>query len=319
MNAERLPPVIFLMGPTGAGKTTLAVQLCQQLPLDIVSVDSAMVYRGMDIGTAKPAAKVLRQAPHRLIDICDPAETYSAARFRRDALTEIADIHAHGRIPLLVGGTGLYFRSLEQGMTELPGADSAVRMRIEAEAESKGWEILHARLARVDPGAAARIHPHDPQRIQRALEVYELTGRPMTELLTQNLRRPPPFSIIKISLRPSDRGYLHERLGRRFLDMLESGLIGEVQELRARGDLHPALPAMRLVGYRQVWRYLEGQLDYAEMAERAIAATRQLARRQLTWLRRERRVCVFDCLDDRLPDKVLKFLAEHRNMVNSVI
>ena len=273
------------MGPTASGKTELAVWLVQRFPLEIISVDSAMVFRGMDIGTAKPDADTQRLAPHRLIDILDPAQAYSAARFREDALREIADIQARGRWPLLVGGTMLYFRALEQGLAVLPEADPALRQRLNAEAKTRGWAALHARLARLDPPSARRIHPNDPQRIQRALEVYELSGRPMSALLASTPHR--PVRLLKLGLAAPERGELHTRIARRFYQMLDAGLVEEVRQLYARGDLSPQLPAVRAVGYRQVWLYLAGELGRNEMVEHGIIATRQYAKRQLTWLRGE--------------------------------
>ena len=306
MSDTHLPPAICLMGPTASGKTDLAVALVEQLPLEIISVDSVMVYRGMDIGSAKPDAATLERAPHRLIDIRDPAEAYSAAQFRDDALQEMAAISAAGRIPLLVGGTMLYFRALLSGLSTLPSADAEIRARLEAEAEAEGWESLHRRLAEVDVAAAARIHPHDPQRIQRALEVYELTGTPLSQLQQQQVEEPLPYRIIKLALAPSERGVLHERIAVRFEHMLRDGLIEEVEALRRRGDLHLDLPALRAVGYRQVWEFLDGSIDYTEMTERGIIATRQLAKRQFTWLRAEPELALLDSLDGRLLDKALK-------------
>ncbi len=275
------------MGPTASGKTGVAVDLVQQLPLDIISVDSALVYRGMDIGTAKPDADTLRIAPHRLIDIRDPVQPYSAAEFRDDALQEIAAIHAAGRTPLLVGGTMLYFRALEQGLSDLPPADPEVRARLEAEAQAGGWSAMHERLARIDPVAAARIHPNDPQRIQRALEVYEITGLSMTELFNRSSDTPPALDFLKIVLAPADRAVLHDRIRQRFDIMLKQGFLDEVSALRARDDLEPDIPSMRAVGYRQAWAHLDGKLSAQEWVERAIVATRQYAKRQLTWLRSE--------------------------------
>ncbi len=280
-------PVLCLMGPTASGKTALAVALAQRLPFEIVSVDSALVYREMNIGTAKPDAETRRIAPHRLVDILDPVESYSAGRFRADALREIAAIQSAGRVPLLVGGTMLYFRALERGLAELPTADSALRARLAMEWAEQGGAALHARLARIDPAAAARIHPADSQRIQRALEVYELTGRPWTELCAASRDESLPFRIVKWVLMPTNRQVLHARIERRFREMLERGFVAEVERLRSRGDLDPDLPSMRAVGYRQVWAYLDGRLDYAAMVERGIVATRQYAKRQLTWLRAE--------------------------------
>ena len=285
--AEQRPLAVCLMGPTAAGKTGLAVELVDRLGAEIVSVDSAMVYRGMDIGTAKPDAALQARAPHRLIDIRDPAEPYSAAAFRADALREMADIRAGGGLPLLVGGTGLYFRALEAGLSPLPDADSAVRARLEEEARERGWAALHRRLQAIDPESGARIHPNDPQRIQRALEVYELTGSTLTELCRQGRTAPAPWRFLKIVLAPPEREVLHRRIEQRFHTMLEQGFLDEVRGLHARGDLHAELPAMRAVGYRQAWAFLEGELAEHEWPQRAVAATRQYARRQLTWLRRE--------------------------------
>ena len=282
------PLAIFLMGPTASGKTGVAVELVQRLAMEIVSVDSAMIYRGMDIGTAKPDAVTLSLAPHRLIDIRDPSEVYSADEFRRDALREMADIGGQGGTPLLVGGTTLYFRALEQGLSDLPPADPDVRARLESEAAQLGWPAMHARLQRIDPRAAARIHPNDPQRIQRALEVCELSGVTMSELFAAGRCRPRAWRFLKIALVPSDRKVLHERIEQRFSAMLEQGFLDEVRALRARGDLHAEMPSMRAVGYRQAWACLEGNLSESEWVQRAVAATRQYAKRQMTWLRSER-------------------------------
>jgi tRNA dimethylallyltransferase len=274
------------MGPTASGKTELAVHLVGHLPLEIVSVDSAQVYRGMDIGTAKPGAEVLAQAPHRLIDIRDPAERYSAADFRADALAAMAEITIGGRVPLLVGGTGLYFRALLYGLSDLPPADPALRARLEREAARLGWAQMHRRLARLDPPAAARIHPNDPQRIQRALEVCELTGRPMSTQQDGGGEPVLDYRVLKLARAPRDREVLRRRIAERFCAMLEQGLEQEVRGLLARG-LGAATPALRSVGYRQVLRYLLGEWDRDTMLERGIIATRQLAKRQLTWLRAE--------------------------------
>jgi len=307
-------PVIFLMGPTASGKTALALELCRQLPLDIISVDSAMVYRGMDIGTAKPSAEILKAVPHRLIDICDPAEVYSAAGFRRDALIEIEKIHLTDRIPLLVGGTGLYFRALEKGISVLPSADSNVRLKLEEEAQEEGWESMHQRLVKIDSEAAARIHPNDPQRIQRALEVYELTGQSMSELFARETTKPLEYEVIKIILNPEDRSIIHERVKQRFMQMLEDGLIEEVQGLHDRGDLSASMPSMRMLGYRQIWQYLEGSSVHEEMVNRAIVATRQLAKRQLTWLRKEENTNWLDSVSVTTLDKALKLIGENQNL-----
>ncbi|MCB1775274.1 MAG: tRNA (adenosine(37)-N6)-dimethylallyltransferase MiaA [Gammaproteobacteria bacterium] len=281
-----IPPAILLMGPTASGKTDLAIELHRRLPVELISVDSAMVYRGMDIGTAKPDAAELAAAPHRLIDICDPAEVYSAARFRDDALREMRAISAGGRIPLLVGGTMLYFRALQYGLSELPRADAAVRERLERELDDVGLHGLHARLAEVDPVAARRIHRNDPQRTLRALEVWEVSGRPLSELQAAS-GEAMPYRAVKLVRSPVSRGLLHDRINRRFLQMLDSGFVAEVEALVARGDLDPEMPSMRSVGYRQVWAWLRGECDHDEMVARGQAATRQLAKRQMTWLRSE--------------------------------
>ncbi len=288
MSTNTALPAIFLMGPTCAGKTALAVELVRHLPCEIVSVDSAMIYRGMDIGTAKPDAATLAMAPHRLIDIRDPAERYSAAEFRDDALREISCIRAAGRLPLLVGGTGLYFRALQAGLAGMPPADPAVRARLQREMEAAGLAALHARLAAIDPEAARRIHPNDPQRIQRALEVFELSGRPISDWQREHARPDQPLAALKFVLCPAARETLRERAARRFHDMLEQGFLAEVESLYRRPDLGPDLPAIRVVGYRQAWRFLAGELARTAMTEQAIIATRQLAKRQLTWLRAER-------------------------------
>jgi tRNA dimethylallyltransferase len=294
-----LPPAILLMGPTASGKTELAVELVERLPCDIISVDSALVYRGMDIGTAKPDAQTLARAPHRLIDICDPAEAYSAARFRSDALREMAQISGAGRIPLLVGGTMLYFRALQQGLAEMPEADAAVRARLEDELQQHGLAALHARLAKVDPLAAARIHHNDPQRTLRALEVWELTGEPLSQLQARAARQPVPYRLLKLARAPRERSVLRERIARRFQQMLQLGFEDEVRALLARGDLRPEMPSMRSVGYRQMLEYLGGAYDHAAMVERAVNATRQLAKRQMTWLRSEPDLCWL--FDDQRP------------------
>lgn len=283
MSATHRPPVVFMTGPTASGKTGLAVQLVDRLPLEIVSVDSALVYRGLDIGTAKPDAATRAHAPHHLIDIAEPEETYSAGRFRVDARAAIEAIHARGRVPLLAGGTMLYFRALAQGIAPMPSADAATRHALEREMRTRGLPALHAELAGVDPEAAARIHPNDPQRIQRALEVWRLTGQPISA--RQAHADPLPNPVLRLVVAPSRREILHRRIERRFRAMLDAGLVAEVEALRRRPAMHAALPAMRAVGYRQVWQYLEGEIDHARMIERGIIATRQLAKRQLTWLR----------------------------------
>ena len=302
------PLAVFLMGPTASGKTGVAVELVRRLPCAIVSVDSAMVFRGMDIGTAKPTPDVLAQAPHRLIDIVDPANAYSAAQFRTDALREMGSIAATGQVPLLVGGTGLYFRALERGLSPLPSANPAVRRGLSAEAERSGWPSLHARLAQVDRASAARIHRNDPQRIQRALEVFQLTGRPMSALFRERSERALPYRLLKVVLLPPDREELHARIAARFREMLKDGFVDEVAGLRARGDLHLGLPSMRAVGYRQVWLCLDGRYDAKTMTDKAVAATRQLAKRQMTWLRNETKTGSVVPFSPNLVDNVLKLL-----------
>ena len=282
----QLPAAILLMGPTASGKTDLAIALREQLPVELVSVDSAMVYRGMDIGTAKPGAEELARAPHRLIDIRDPAESYSAAGFRADALREMREITAAGRVPLLVGGSMLYFRALQYGLSDLPQAQPQIRVRLRRELAAHGLEALHARLAGVDPAAAQRIHTNDPQRTLRALEVWEATGRPLSEWQSA-AGTVMPFRAIKLVRCPASRVELRSRIDRRFLAMLEQGFVEEVEGLVARGDLTPDMPSMRAVGYRQVWGWLRGEFPQDEMVGRAQAATRQLAKRQMTWLRSE--------------------------------
>ena len=302
------PFVIFLMGPTASGKSALAMQLTQQLPCDIISVDSGMIYRGLDIGTAKPSFQELQLAPHRLINICDPAEAYSVAQFRRDALKEIEDILARGRIPLLVGGTMLYFRVLQQGISALPEANPTVRAQLSAEAKQSGWQKLHERLQKIDLVAAARIAPLDSQRLQRALEVFILTGKTMTQLFTENPLEPLPYQVNNIAIAPTDRELLIAKISKRFALMLQQGLVAEVEELFKRKDLHENLPAIRTLGYRQVWQHLNGKFNYDEMQERAIIATRQLAKRQLTWLRSWKDVMWFDSENSDLKNEVLKYI-----------
>ena len=280
-----LPPAIFLMGPTAAGKTALALELHDAFPVEIISVDSSQVYRGMDIGTAKPTPAEQARAPHRLIDIRDPAESYSAAEFCADALREMEAITRAGKIPLLVGGTMFYFHALEFGLSDLPSADPEIRERLSAEAAQNGWEKLHRRLQSVDPDSAKRIHPNDAQRIQRALEVYELTGQSLSELSSASQRVALPYRLIKLALWPQDRTRLHARIEQRFHAMLEQGFLSEVEKLYARGDLKPTMPSVRMVGYRQIWDYLTEKVNYSQMSEQALAATRQFAKRQITWLR----------------------------------
>ncbi len=281
------PLAVFIMGPTATGKTELAIALTEELPLDIISVDSAMVYRGMDIGSAKPDEQTLSRSPHRLIDICDPAEAYSAGRFRDDAMVEMEQITAGGRIPLLVGGTMLYFRALQQGIANLPDADHAIRQQLDQEARRRGWVYMHQRLQTIDPESALRVHPNDPQRIQRALEVFEISGKTLTEFWREQGADALAYRRIKIALMPSDRKELRAMIEHRFDVMIDAGLIEEVEKLYRRDDLTVELPAIRAVGYRQVWAMLAGEYDFKTMREKAIIATAQLAKRQMTWLRKE--------------------------------
>lgn len=283
-HSEHKPLAIFLMGPTASGKTDLAIQLRQQLPVEVISVDSALIYRGMDIGTAKPSKAELALAPHRLIDICDPAESYSAANFRTDALREIQEISTQGKIPLLVGGTMLYYKALLEGLSPLPSADEKVRSEIEAKAALIGWVGLHQELSKIDPISAQRINPNDSQRINRALEVFYLTGKTLTELTAQK-GEALPYNILQFAIAPEQREVLHLRIEQRFHKMIELGFQQEVEKLYRRADLNENLPSIRCVGYRQMWEYLRGDYDHDEMVFRGICATRQLAKRQITWLR----------------------------------
>jgi len=316
MPVDSRHPGIFLMGPTASGKTALACALSKQFPVELVSVDSALVYRGLDIGAAKPDAATLARYPHALIDIRDPAEPYSAADFRADALQAMKDITARGKVPLLVGGTGLYFRALQQGLSQLPEADPAVRERLAAQAGVIGWPALHERLREADPAAAARIGPNDAQRIQRALEVIELTGRPLSEQQRGGSGERFPWRVLKLALLPVDRAPLHGRIAERFDAMLRDGFLDEMRDLRARGDLHPDLPSMRAVGYRQAWEHLDGLTDAAAFRDRGIFATRQLAKRQITWLRGELDARTFDPdrpgLEARVVDALELFLGTSR-------
>ncbi len=283
--SSTLPPALFLMGPTASGKTALAMELAARLPIELISVDSAQVFRDMNIGTAKPDATTLHAFPHRLIDLITPEERYSAARFREDALREMADITARGRIPLLVGGTMLYFKALRDGLADLPQADAALRAEIDAIAAARGWPALHAELARLDPATAARLKPTDAQRIQRALEVVRISGQPLDELYAAQRSTPLAYRILALALVPDDRAELHARIATRYADMLKAGMIEEVEVLREKYRLTAELPSMRCVGYRQVWEMLEGELPRRELLDRGIYATRQFAKRQLTWLR----------------------------------
>ncbi|MGE5524760.1 MAG: tRNA (adenosine(37)-N6)-dimethylallyltransferase MiaA [Rhodospirillaceae bacterium] len=302
------PPAIILMGPTASGKSALAMALARALPCEIVSVDSAQVYKGMDVGTAKPTRSEMDEVRHHLIDIVEPHERYSAARFRDDALAAMREISERDRIPLLVGGTMLYFKALLEGLNELPEADPMIRLVIDTMAEEQGWPAVHAKLAAVDPETAARLAPHDAQRIQRALEIYHLTGKPMAELLKKPKYVYFPYRPIEIALIPSDRAVLHSRIAERFDAMLKAGLVEELRALREDYGLEPDMPSMRCVGYRQAWQYLEGELDRDELREHGIAATRQLAKRQLTWLRSMQDPTVFDSLDDDVGAMALEYV-----------
>ena len=315
MEAEapaRLPLAVAIMGPTASGKTGAALDIARRRPCEIISVDSALVYRGMDIGTAKPTPDELAAAPHHLIDILDPSESYSVMQFRDDALRLVREIHQRGALPLLVGGTMLYFKALRDGLDALPPADALIRAELDRDAAELGVPALHARLAALDAPTAARLKPNDSQRIQRALEIIRLTGQPMSQLLAQAAPAPLPFRLLPIALEPSNRAVLHQRIASRFdamLDRADGGLLAEVRRLRSRGDLHPGLPSMRCVGYRQAWEYLDGQIDRATLRDKGIAATRQLAKRQLTWLRSMPDRTVIDCLAPEPAEKILAAIA----------
>ncbi len=304
-----LPLAVAIMGPTASGKTAAALMVARHIPAEIISVDSALVYRGMDIGTAKPSAEERATVPHHLIDILDPCDAYSVMQFRSEALALVAEIQSRGKLPLLVGGTMLYFKGLQDGLDVLPPGDPEVRRGLDADAARLGMPAMHARLAQIDPVTAARLPPNDSQRIQRALEIHALTGAPMSALLALREKTVLPFRLLSIALEPSVRAVLHERIARRFDAMLAAGpdgtLLEEVARLRARGDLTPALPSMRCVGYRQAWSYLDGEIDLATLRETGIAATRQLAKRQLTWLRSMSERVVIDCLAPDAADQVL--------------
>lgn len=305
-------PILCLSGPTAAGKSASTLAIASHWPVEIITVDSATIYRGMDIGTAKPSREEQAQVPQHLLDIRDPSESYSAAEFCNDATTLIEQIRSRGRIPLLCGGTMMYYKALREGLNDLPGADQALRAELEAEAEKSGWPALHARLAEVDPVTAARLAPNDSQRIQRALEIWHLSGQPMSVLL-QHGRPGAPQSdhqYVTISLEPSDRLALHQRIAQRYQQMLEHGLVEEVRHLYERGDLHPGLPSVRCVGYRQLWDYLDGKIDKTQAIEQAIAATRQLAKRQLTWLRAQPDRIVVDCLAPDAAARVLDTVSQ---------
>jgi tRNA dimethylallyltransferase len=304
-------PVACLLGPTASGKTAAALAFAARRPVEIISVDSALVYREMDIGTAKPSAEERAHVPHHLIDIVDPVDAYSAAEFRADTLRLVGEITARGRVPLLVGGTMLYYKALTQGLNDLPAADAAVRVELDSQASRDGWPALHARLAQVDPETAARLAPNDSQRIQRALEVYMLTGQPMSALLATPARDDKaalPWQFIPVALEPSDRSVLHERIAHRFDAMLAHGFLDEVKRLRARGDLNPGLPSMRCVGYRQAWEYLDGAVDFATMRDKGVFATRQLCKRQLTWLRSMPERHIVDCCAEDATERVVNLV-----------
>ncbi|QLB12592.1 tRNA dimethylallyltransferase [Bisgaardia hudsonensis] len=284
MIKNKKPTALFLMGPTASGKTDLAIKLRQEIPIEVISVDSALIYRGMDIGTAKPSKQELALAPHRLIDIKDPSESYSAADFRNDALIEMQNITEQGKIPLLVGGTMLYYKALLEGLSPLPSADEKIREQIENKAKLIGWAGLHQELKKIDPISAQRINPNDSQRINRALEVFYITGKSLTEL-TEQKGETLPYHIYQFAIAPEDRSVLHQRIEQRFYKMIEQGFQQEVEKLYQCPDLHINLPSIRCVGYRQMWEFLQGQYDHNEMVFRGICATRQLAKRQITWLR----------------------------------
>ncbi len=310
------PLAVAIIGPTASGKTAAALAIASQIPAEIISVDSALVYRGMDIGTAKPSAEELASVPHHLIDIIEPTESYSVAQFSRDTVRLVADISARGKLPLLVGGTMMYFKGLTDGLDDLPTANAELRVAIEEEAARIGWPAMHDKLRILDPVTAERLAPNDAQRINRALEIIELSGRPMSELLAKREKTVLPFDLLSFALEPSDRAVLHRRIATRFDQMLgtsdDSGIVAEVAGLRARGDLNPTLPSMRCVGYRQAWDYLDGVIDRPALRETGIIATRQLAKRQLTWLRSMPDRVVIDCLGDNAADTMLGQIAARK-------
>ncbi|MER2543666.1 MAG: tRNA (adenosine(37)-N6)-dimethylallyltransferase MiaA [Candidatus Accumulibacter phosphatis] len=303
-----LPPAILLMGPTASGKTAVALELSRRFPVELISVDSAQVFRNMDIGTAKPDAATLAEFPHQLIDLISPQEAYSAARFRADALRAMAAVTARGRVPLLVGGSMLYFKALVDGLVDLPAADPATRAAIDRDAAARGWPALHAELAEVDPATAARLQRSDAQRIQRALEVFRLSGRPLSALIMSEEKAAPPYRFVSVGLLPSDRSVLHQRIADRFAAMLAAGLEAEVECLRKTYHLHPHLPSMRCVGYRQVWEVQDGLAPRRELRERGIYATRQLAKRQITWIGNTLRPQTVDCLSPDLAGQVSRII-----------
>ncbi len=306
--SKKLPPAIAILGPTASGKSNLALSIADHFPIEIISIDSAQVYRYMDIGSAKPDPQILAKIPHHLINLIDPDQQYSAAQFRHDALLTMKEITRRGNIPLLVGGTMLYFKALREGLSDLPPADQQIRKEIEASAAEKGWSTLHHLLQSVDPMSAERIQPNDSQRIQRALEIYYLTGKPMSQQMVSSQPTSIPYRLISIALLPSDRKVLHQRIQHRFETMLEMGLIEEVRSILSQFPLTLEMPSMRCVGYRQVYQYLQGQLSLMELREKGAAATRQLAKRQLTWLRSMEQLTEFDCLADNLLEQVMYYL-----------
>jgi tRNA dimethylallyltransferase len=308
VTGTQLPPAVFLMGPTAAGKTDLAVELVQQRACEIISVDSALIYQGMDIGSAKPDAATLAVAPHHLINICDPLEAYSVARFRTDALALMAQITARGKVPLLVGGTMMYYKALMDGLAQLPESDPAIRAQLEQEIEEHGLESMHVRLCDIDPVAGARINAADTQRVTRAMEVFLLTGETLTTHWSRQEQQRLPYQVTSVGVWPADRAVLHQRIEQRYEIMLQQGFKHEVESLMARGDLHLDLPSMRCVGYRQMWQHLAGEYDEATMQFKGIVATRQLAKRQLTWLRSWPKLQVFDSVDAKLTFNVLQLL-----------
>ncbi|MES2050038.1 MAG: tRNA (adenosine(37)-N6)-dimethylallyltransferase MiaA [Pseudomonadota bacterium] len=310
---SQLPKVVAIMGPTASGKTAAALEIAKHIPSEIISVDSALVYRQMDIGTAKPSAAELAAAPHHLINIIDPSEAYSVAQFLIDTKRLVGEIHARKHLPILVGGTMMYFKALMNGLDELPAADPAIRATLDADALRIGVPGLHARLATLDAITAARLKPNDSQRIQRALEIIAITGQPMSALLAQQAKAEPTFDMLSLSLEPSERSALHQRIVRRFDIMLEQGFLDEVRQLRQRGDLHPDLPSMRCVGYRQAWEHLDGTCSYDEMRELGIIATRQLAKRQITWLRSIPERIIIDCLGANPNAEILRHAQQHKN------
>ena len=309
LDQNSLPPALFILGPTAAGKTDLALTIAASLPIEIISVDSALVYRGMDIGTAKPEPEVLAQFPHHLVNIIEPSAHYSVGDFRRDALALMADITQRGKIPLLVGGTMLYFKALQEGLAVLPEADKAIRQHLDDEVEQFGLKYLHDRLTQIDPVSAKRIHPNDPQRLQRALEVYEITGKSLTEL-TEKSQSEIPYRLTKVILSPFDRSILHSRIEKRYQIMMEMGFLDEVKSLYERDDCHADLPAIRAVGYRQVWQHLAGDYDLDTSIEKAVIATRQMAKRQLTWLRAQDNTTWFDTSEGLAISQIMSFLLD---------